>query len=416
MFLSMHLINFLLILGAFVAAELPVTPPAIIWGVKLPKSRSIFEYVSPETLVEMLQPKEATPRMIIAYFANDLTSKDFSCLEPDCFPFLRQVKPFNYYSQVHQPLVALQTIAELRNRTLIWDSATSLLKTTCVPHEIHIFNFTDGQLNKHDSFMKSISDRLKDCPLVQIYTAHFEEFEAQQRRRNRVAGKKNRQELVRNVEPTASQRPQEAKVLRNLMAVVSIQKIMFAEAIQRGQIMNFKRTQVEILDSSEAPLKLTLADASNILKGYVVEIATSMGPLAIDVLPVSGNWHIWRMHFYKQHFKARDLLFYGRKFSFCCHEMNLYSEQGSSLTFSMFYMDVEMNPNEFTPMDLDYVAKSCWLCQNFLTPSVTQILFAIVLLLIILGVGLSMLLSIGRPKKFPSSTEPELYVKGYAER
>ncbi|KAH8293145.1 hypothetical protein KR044_006620, partial [Drosophila immigrans] len=339
-----------------------------------------------------------------------LTSKDFSCEKGDCFPFLRQVQPINYYSQVQEPLAALQTIAKLRHQTVVWDNETSLLETSCLPNEVHVYNFTDRQLNNHDSIMKAVSATLLDCPLVQLYTAHGEELEAQHRRQDRVTGKENRQELTRVVQPLISQNTHKATVLRHIAAVVSVDKITLAEEVRKGLSISYKRTEVTI---TEAPLRLTKADDANILTGFFVEMDTSLGPLAIDVLPAKGNWLIWRVRLNHNIFLPRDLLFYGRKFSFCCSELLVYSDVGSCLTLSMFYMDVE-SKRELSPLDLDYVAKRCWLCQHFLTPSITQVLFTLVLLVIILGVGLSMLLSIGRPKKFPPSSEPEVYVKGYA--
>lgn len=127
-----------------------------------PKSPSIFEFVNTKMFFDMLRPLQEE-YMIIAYFASEvsgscmlpntayyqrvlfqLTARDFSCLEPNCFPFLRQVRPFNFYSQVHQPLLALQRIS-----TVIWDEKETLLQLPCEKNKIHAFNFTDRYFKDH---------------------------------------------------------------------------------------------------------------------------------------------------------------------------------------------------------------------------------------------------------------------------
>ncbi|KAH8378184.1 hypothetical protein KR093_009882, partial [Drosophila rubida] len=349
--------------------------------------------------------------LIATAICLQLTSKDFGCQDNDCFPFLRTVKPFNYYSQVYQLLDALQEIAKLRNRTVIWEDEKSAIELPCLPNEIHVYNFTDNHLNAHDNFMEANSDALRDCPLIQIYTAHWEEFEAQKRRRERVEEQKESRQL--EVRAEQKKPKNNAHVLRHILAVVSISQVVLADIVDIGLHTSFKRTEANITDGSGS-LKLTMVDESSILNGFFIEISTSMGPLAIDVVPVSGNWQIHQLRFAKHIFKPRDLMFYGRQFSFCCQKIVAYSEVGSTLSISMFHMDIQMDRKDYSPLDLDYKAKSCWQCESFLTPGLTQALFTVALLLLILAIGLSMLLTIGRPQKFPSAYEPELYVKGYA--
>ncbi|XP_034472770.1 V-type proton ATPase subunit S1-like [Drosophila innubila] len=390
-----------------VGAELPITPPAFIWGVDLPKPPSIFEFVNTKMLFDMLRPLQEE-HMIIVYFASELTAKDFSCLEPNCFEFLRQVKPFNFYSQVHRPLLALQRMSE---GSVIWEERETLLQLPCQRNKIHAYNFTDRDLQDHDQLMKAVSNSLALCPLLQIYTAHSEEIWAMKRRHDRFYLKGSRRQLAREAPNNPAALP---TVLRHTTGLISIGKIVLAEEVKRGLIVNYKRSEVIIVD--EAPLRLNFVDDTNIRNGFVLTISTSMGPLYIEVLPTMGNWRISRIVFIGNvTFIPRDLLFYSQKFSLCCRCFTTYSELGARLSLYMFHMDVVFN-KYYSALDPDYVPKECWLCEQFLTPGLTQGIFSAFILLLILAIGTSMLLSIGRNKRFSSANEPELYVKGYAER
>ncbi|KAL7741486.1 hypothetical protein ACLKA6_000806 [Drosophila palustris] len=402
----MNIIKFFLIVATIVKADLPVTPPAFIWGAELPKSPTIFEFVNTKMLFEMLRPLREQ-HMIIAYFATELTAKDFSCLEPDCFEFLRQLRPFNFYSQVHQPLVALRRISPV-----IWvEEREALLQLPCQKGEIHAYNFTDRNLKDHDNLMKAVSNTLTSCPLVQIYTAHTEEFWAMKRRHDRFYLKGNRRQLARVAKNSLAP---VSTVLRHNLGVVSVEKIVLAEEVKQGLTIVYKRTEVTVID--DAPLQVVLVDERNINNGFALVISSSMGPIYIQVMPTMGNWRLSRIVFNENvTFIPRDLLFYSKKFSFCCRLFTTYSELGARLSLYMFHLDVVLN-NYFSALDPDYVPKECWLCEQFLTPGITQGIFSALILLLILAIGTSMLLSIGRNKRFSSANEPELYVKGYAER
>lgn len=399
----MNIIKFVLFLATIVAADLPVTPPAIIWGVELPKSPSIFEFVNTKMLVDMLRPLQKE-HMIIAYFATELTAKDFSCLEPDCFEFLRQVKPFNYYIQVHRPLAALQKVS-----TVIWDEREPLMQLSCQKNEIHAYNFTDRNFKDHDNLMKTVSNNLTACPLIQIYTAHSEEIWALKRRHDRFYLKNDRSQLARE---TSGRRAPAATVLRHFMGVVSVEKILLAEELKRGLLINYKRTEVIV---NTTPLRLNPVDGQHIQNGFYLVIGTSLGTLSIEVLPTMGNFRLSRILFHNNvTFIPRDLFFYSKKFSFCCRCFTAYSELGSRLSLYMFYMDVVLN-DKFSALDPDYKPKQCWLCEAFLTPGLTEGIFTIFILIFILGMGASMLLSIGKQKRLASASDPELYVKGHSE-
>lgn len=159
------------------------------------------------------------------------------------------------------------------------------------------------------------------------------------RRHDRFYLKDNRRELARDV---PNNRPALSTVLRHTMGVVSIEKIVLAEEVKRGLLVNYKRAEVIIVD--EAPLRWSFVDDTNIHNGFVLAISTSMGPLYIEVLPTMGNWRISRIIFVGNvTFIPRDLLFYSKKFSLCCRCFTTYSELGSRLSLYMFHMDVVLN-------------------------------------------------------------------------
>lgn len=65
-------------------------------------------------------------------------------------------------------------------------------------------------------------------------------------------------------------------------------------------------------------------------------------------------------------------------------------------------------------MDPEYVPKPCWTCETYLTSNISSILFVVSILLVMLTVGMSHLLGMGRPTRIPKANEPEIQVKAYS--
>jgi len=62
-------------------------------------------------------------------------------------------------------------------------------------------------------------------------------------------------------------------------------------------------------------------------------------------------------------------------------------------------------------MDLNYEVKPCWSCSELMTPTLTQTLFVVLIIVILLWIGLAMILSIGQNKILQNANDPDLHIK-----
>ncbi|KAH8403160.1 hypothetical protein KR222_006203, partial [Zaprionus bogoriensis] len=378
-----------------------------------PQLPSIFDTVSTDKFIELLRPLQKN-HMIIAYFAPALTTKDLTCQEQsDCYYNMRQVEPRNYYSQVHRPLHALLRLSHPRERPFLWKSKEAMIQMPCRKNTIRAYNFTNRNLAEHDNFMTGVSWSLTFCPLIQIYTAHDEEDSAFKRRRDRLSAVEDQHselQLSNTQKAEEGRKPKsDLTILRHPKGIIALKKIALAVEVRRGLKVNYKRTTID-LDGNNGTMQLKELDKK---RGFDLAFNTSSGILNVLVVSMLGNWIIASITLVNVTFKPRDLLFYSKENSFCCQSVNVYAQCGSRLTISMYHMDFITN-RHFSATDPDYIPKSCWTCQGYLTPGITESTFTLTLLITILGLGMVMLFSIGQNKHFANANDPDLQVKGYA--
>ncbi|EDW04212.1 V-type proton ATPase subunit S1 [Drosophila grimshawi] len=418
----MAAVQLLLLINGIAAIHLPSTPPAVIWGVKLPGPGNIFQALPSRKFVRMLMPQQED-HMIVAFLAPMLTSKDLSCGENDkCFEYLRQVAPLTYYSQVQQPVESIEQLFTNRGQKLKWSTTFEMSQLKCQTDRIHAYNFRDNNLTAHDQIMAAVAGNLWGCPLIMIYTAHGEQMEALQRRLQRTNSiiiwekqqpswkKAKRNKLLQN---RTKIDPNEVTVLRHLKAIIGVNRIVLAEQYLSAQQVHYKRQQID-LNEKHSSLRLELEHRSSIMKGVTLIIVTSMGSLRLRFLPAMGNWHMTSMKFKNITLIPRDIIFYSNKFSFCCQALTAYSKEGHRLTLFSFSMDIIIE-GDFSALDYDYIPKPCWLCEGYLTTGLIQSIFIVVILLSLLGMGLTMFLSMGRNKRMSGANDPEPHVKETAE-
>ncbi|XP_030564964.1 V-type proton ATPase subunit S1 [Drosophila novamexicana] len=418
----------LLLLAFGSCTHFPTTPPVLILGVSLPDARNIFQALESDYFTGLLRPL-LQEHMLVVYFESALTPKDLSCV--GCFPYLRGVQPRTYYSQVHDPFASVEMLFTERGEEMIWNRRRAMLTLPCQRNSIQLYNFKNSNLTAHDKFMKAVALNLEDCPVIHLYTAHAEQMKALQRRLQRVndimkwmkptattttttekpkfRGQTSQEHVLRN----GSKQSPSIVVLRHPRGIVALDKIVFAEEIPKGLNVYYKR--FHIYPSGQSSLSLKLKDNTNIKKGVNFFIDTSLGPLKIKLAPVVGCWRIPKLIFQNTTFIPRDLLFYGKRFSFCCYALTAYSDDGARLTLYSFSMDVVLADN-ISAMDPDYMPKACWLCEEYLTPALTQAIFTVCILLFLLGLGLTMFLEMGRNMRMPNIREPEPPLKVPVER
>ncbi|EDW71263.1 uncharacterized protein Dvir_GJ16159 [Drosophila virilis] len=399
----------------------PKTPPVLIWGVSLPDTPNIFQALDSDYFTGLLRSL-LQEHMLVVYFEQALTSKDLSCV--GCFPYMRDVQPRTYYSQVHDPIASVERLFTERDEEMIWNRRKAMLTLPCLKNSIQLYNFKNANLTAHDKFIKAVARNLEGCPVVHLYTAHTEQMKALQRRLQRVndimkwtkptattttekpkfRGDANQEQVFRN----GSKQGPPIVVLRHPRGIVALDKIVFAEEIPKGLNVYYKR--FHIYPSGKSSLSLMLKDTTNIKKGVNFVIDTSLGPLKIKLAPVVGCWRIPKLIFQNTTFIPRDLLFYGKRFSFCCYALTAYSDDGARLTLYSFSMDVVL-VDTISAMDPDYMPKACWLCEEYLTPAITQAIFTVGILLSLLGLGLTLFLEMGRNMRMANIREPEPHLK-----
>ncbi|EDW11397.2 uncharacterized protein LOC6575951 [Drosophila mojavensis] len=411
------------------AQLLPSTPPVVIWGAKLTEPRNIFHTIKSKKFAARLRPL-LKDHMLIAYLAPLLTSKDLSCLQPDCFAYLRKVEPRTYYSKIRKPVAALGTLLAEHNQELVWSERDKMLHLPCKKGHIYAYNFQTQNLTEHDKFMETVASNLTACQLVQIYTAHGEPTEEIERRIRRTDQAKGRtlaeQPIAEPQMQTKSQMPSnishsepiagaenqttEVMVFRHPKAIITLSTIVYAEQYSAGVSVYYKRQYIRMTDAVK--FDIVLRDPKNIKKGVALLINTTAGNLRLILLPVVGNWRIYTLIFRNVTHMPRDLLFYSNKFSFCCQSLNAYSKEGGRVSLQSLSMDVVVADN-VTATDPDYIPKTCWLCAVYLTPALTQTLFTVAILLVMLVFGISIFFNMGQNNQLPNGNDPNPFVKSH---
>ncbi|XP_068151620.1 V-type proton ATPase subunit S1 [Drosophila tropicalis] len=415
----MLLLWILLVTSAFAGVYIPNTPPVLMLGTDLGPSKSIFQPVRSAEFGQLLKPLWKD-HMFLLYMAPELTSKDFNC--KDCYPFARKMLPRTYYSQVQNPLRALEKMGKMK-----WPDKgnTSTLtkeledEIPCRLRVIHAFNFTDRQLDQHDTFMYNISKHLSKCShnLLHIYTSYNELERVLKRRRWRRAEFKLLPpgNQMRKIVSTVKSDERHGKekhnltILRHDEAVVGVEKIVLAIEMRFGTLYYYERSDLRVHD--DEPLSLAMIDMANVLKGMTIMIRIEMGYLTITILPCDGNWAITRLTLNgNTSFFLPSMPYFGDKFSFCCNTLTAHTDNGSRLSLYSFHLDIVSNDSE-SGMDPNYRAKPCWSCDKYVTTHLLQCLFTLTILVGILALGVAMIWDIGRTNRMQKANQPDINVK-----
>ncbi|EDW76511.1 uncharacterized protein Dwil_GK14624 [Drosophila willistoni] len=414
----MLLIWILLVNYAFAGVYIPNTPPVLILGTDLGPSKSIFQPVRSAEFGQLLKPLW-NDHIFMVYMAPELTSKDFNC--KDCYPFARQVLPRTYYSQVQNPLKALEKMGKMkwpdkRNSSTLTKELEE--EIPCSLSVINAFNLTDRQLDQHDTFMYNISKHLSKCShkSLHIYTSYNELERVLKRRRWRRAEFKllppgdQMREIVTTVREGSrhGKEKQNLTILRNELAVVGVEKIVLALEMHFGTLTYYERS---VLNIHDAALSMAMIDMANVLKGMTIMIKIDLGYLTITVLPCDGNWAISRLTLNgNTSFFLPNMPYFGEKFSFCCNSLTGHTDNGSRLSLYSFHLDIVTNDSE-SGIDPNYKAKPCWSCDQYVTPQILQCLFTVSILVSILAIGVAMIWDIGRTQRMQNANHPDINIK-----
>ncbi|EDV58792.1 uncharacterized protein LOC6541850 [Drosophila erecta] len=417
----------LIIPFSFASAQVTSSPPVLVWGVDTPKPTSIFRPVK-TTQFEKIIRNLQTNNMIIIYLATELAAKDINC--DVCFPYLSKIQPMNYYSQVEEPLKAVEQVAEQTDE-IIWhtpkisemDSLEAEMELSCQKGQIHAFRFNDRNVVAHDAAMAVATYQFTDCPVVHVYTAYTEEDKALQRRRThktqaikseqskKVGGTSSHYDDGFNLTPQLGSysKVDNMTVLRHEMVILTFRNILLATKKMPSVFSPFNRTNVLLTPGSEE-VEVGLLNGQNIFGGIVLVLNTELSPLIVELMPSQGNWYLTRIIFINQTHYPRDLIFFGFEFSLCCRDITVYSTAAGRLSFFDFHLDILWQDKQ-TGMDVEHEVKPCWDCSILMTPTLTQTIFVMVVIMAILWMGMAMLLSIGQNHMLQNANDPDLHIK-----
>ncbi|XP_016987806.1 uncharacterized protein LOC108050584 [Drosophila rhopaloa] len=410
-------------------ADVTSSPPVLIWGTETSKATSIFRPVKFDKFYKIIKNLKRD-NMIVIYLASELAAKDINC--DVCFPYLSKIHPMNYYSQVEEPLKAVEQVSKMTREGIIWHTPliTEIrrleleMELPCKKGQIHAFSFNDRNVLAHDAAMAVATYQFSDCPVVHLYTAYTEEDRAFQRRKSQkirpapiVMDPSKTVGSSTDGNDTDSSDPKQFSytivnnmtLLRHNMVVLLFQNIMMATK-HRHFSLAFNRTHV-VLPKGKEGVQVGLLNGVDIYRGIVVVMDTSISPLIIELVPSHGNWHLTRIIFGSNTtYYPRDLIFFGLDFSLCCPDITVFSSDSSRLTIFDLHLDILWRDND-NGMDAEYEAKPCWGCSVLMTPTLTQTIFVMLIVTLILWIGLAMILAIGQNRFLQNAADPDLHIK-----
>ncbi|XP_030380601.1 uncharacterized protein LOC115628573 [Scaptodrosophila lebanonensis] len=410
------LLEIFLLLAALAKTCAGGDPPVLMWGLDAPAPDTIFKPVESEMLADFLDPLQEN-YMIVVYFAQELSPKDFLCEVPEssqkCFKYLSEVFPLNYYSQVRSPQRVVELFAykdpDWQQLNVSAELQLQLQQAPiCEPGLVHAFNFSDTHalrhqnLLAHDQFIASVSEHLKSCPVIQLYTA----FDASSQHRERRA---DDWDQFKKVSPTPKadmdtgdvgivQEPHNLTVLRADLGLLVYKKIVYAIEVKQGKHVYYRRLYIKLVDNE---LMVEVLNTSVSQLGFLFTLNTVKGPLQIEIRSTKGDWRVTQfMYQGGVKFQTIDLIFYSKTHSLCCTAITAYSPRGDRITIYDLYMDVITNENQ-TGTDPNYRPKPCWYCEIFITSGIAQATFTVIILISLLAFGFSMIWDIGKNSAVP---------------
>ncbi|XP_017012073.2 V-type proton ATPase subunit S1 [Drosophila takahashii] len=412
-----------------VSAKVTSSPPVLIWGTDTPKTTSIFRPVITKQFERIIANLQKS-NMIVIYLASELAAKDINC--DVCFPYLSKIQPMNYYSQVEEPLKAVDRVSR-KTGEIYWHYPVITeirrleleMELPCKQGQIHAFSFNDRNVLAHDAAMAMATYQFSDCPVVHVYTAYTEEdraFRRRQAQKTRPAPLK--MDPSKSLGPSTNvtdfgfgEMPQRFSyslvdnmtVLRHDMVILSFRNILWAKKERPGAWNRYNRTDV-VLPHGREEVQVGLLNGRDIYGGIVLVMDTNRGPLLVELVPSQSNWFLTRIIFGNNSHYLRDLVFFGFEFSLCCTDITGYAADTEILTFFDFYLDILWRDKD-NGMDLNYEVKPCWSCSMFMTPTVAQSLFVGLIILILLWMGMAMILNIGQNRILQNANDPDLHIK-----
>ncbi|XP_037710477.1 uncharacterized protein LOC119547623 [Drosophila subpulchrella] len=424
------LISLLLVMHFIVvSAKVTSSPPVLIWGTDTPKATSIFRPLKSGQFQKIIQNLRKD-NMIVVYLASELAAKDINC--DVCFPYLSKIQPMNYYSQVEEPLKAVERVSK-RTGEIIWhypalNEIRKLeleMELPCKKGQIHAFSFNNRNVLAHDAAMAVATYQFSDCPVVHVYTAYTEEDRAFQRRKiHKTRPAAHLMDPLKSLDASSNtsdyefgQMPQRFSyslvdnmtVLRHDMLILSFRNILLAKREVPGLLNPFNRTDV-VLPNGREEVQVAFLNGRDVHGGIIVGMDTNISPLLLEFIPSQGNWFLTRMILSNSSHYLRDYLFFGFEFSLCCTDITGFASDTERLTFFDFHLDILWRDTD-NGMDLNYEVKPCWSCSVLMTPTLTQTLFVGLIIVILLWIGLAMILSIGQNKILQNANDPDLHIK-----
>lgn len=201
--------------------------------------------------------------------------------------------------------------------------------------------------------------QFSDCPVVHVYTAFTEENKAYLRRKAHALYKSPQISLLTGedlpVESQTTETPEPINTDEELadhfsfskssnMTILRREAVVFAFgyimlAIKHRKLMMFDRSYVSLVPGNQS-MQVGMYNDLDVQKGLVLALDTDTGPLAIELLPVQGNWHVTRAFFANRSFYPHDLIFFGTEFSLCCHDVTFFSADHARLSLFEFHLDI----------------------------------------------------------------------------
>ncbi|KAH8267446.1 hypothetical protein KR018_003883 [Drosophila ironensis] len=377
-----------------------------------PPAKSIFRPIKKQQFTNIIK-KQLKTNMVVIYLATQLNAKDINCEE--CFPYLTKIKPMNFYTQVEEPFLAIEALA---GNKMIWhvptiSDGTNLeleMEMSCEVGKIHCFDLGSRNFRAHDQAMAVATYQFSECDVLHVYTAFTEETKAYLRRASKKPSvlDKSPESLK---ESQGSPNATKLVVLRHSLAVMAIDHVSIAKkdpVAFSGKVLN--RTKLTIPSPSTA-LNVEYINKVDNTKGLGVTLVTSAGPVLLEIRYSKGNWLLVGAYEGANTYFPRDLIFFDKSFSLCCKLINFYSAAEGILSFYDFNIDIVPDDSDYNGRSSSYVAQDCWSCSQYLTPQLTQAVFIVSFILIMLTIGMSLIWSIGKNNFMQNLDEPPLHIK-----
>lgn len=394
--------------------------PALIFGDKTSTFLPALQHISGDEFVTLVKSQADKDTLTVVFVENKLSVEDLSQCKLNtktCFENLRKTDK-TYLSSVEQPVDSLISAFGEENKKSISVNSDDDLSEANVNGEKILFVYLDDverpeDFSKHDELIAKLLQQLqsKYGDVVAIYTGIHPSFKYSQSLKRHV----REAEPADNVVPAEQAAPAPAPSTEKPVETPKAQEDgaeLPVKVFKSDQhvLLALRKMTIQSRETPDAPevdvdvKTMTLTVSNETETGFVAKLVSGEHKLELITMTSAGTWEV--------HFTYNDIpdtqerlhprsavVGFGETWSFGCGDLIIESFKRSIRIVGFQYQPTFQPTEEVAPENRKF-SDNVNDCVGFFSPGIWGALFIVILLISIMGYGLTMMMDIKTMDKF----------------